>query len=117
MPSQNEMAPIAAITIPAILFSMINCFRRNFFLNVLMLVLKVNHHKAEPVKIPQRTVSMTRRGSTAESAMLNLTAVNIARIRNIDPGFVIVMARASTKSSTCLLFLFFCLICLTGFVT
>lgn len=85
---------MAVIITPEILLSMINCFRRNFFLNVLMLVLNVNHHNAEPVKTPQSTVSMTILGSIAESAILNLTAVNIARIKNIEPGLVIVHCKS-----------------------
>jgi len=51
-PSAAEISPRSAINVPDIRLIHNSCRSRNFLLKILILVLRINHHKAVPRKIP-----------------------------------------------------------------
>ena len=95
------MMPRATIITPAILLIRINCFSLNFFLKILIVVVRVNHQVTVPRKTPQRVVIIDTFSGLSDE--LIHTAANRPSIRKSAPGLVIVITSASTKSSRCLL--------------
>ena len=111
----TEMIPSTAIIIPETLLTIISCFSLNFFLNTLMVVLRINHQKVAPPNTPQRIENILNLEVSPLVTSIPTTAKRPI-IRKIAPGLVMVIKKASKKSSSLFLFPLFCLTCLRGFV-